>query len=640
MTFLDDLKKKMSTPGADRYSEERFASAQPHIVEQETSSQLTDTAPPVLLNIEEIGRKRRKKIYTITAIVAGVAVIAALTFWGVFAYRASYVVDQNNIEIQITSPERLPSGENTTIKFTVRNKSKITWQNTVLDVQKPAGFAVSKTEPKQQGTGDNLQWGIGVLRPKETVSFDVAGRLVGKANSTANFIAIATLTPQNTPQTKKQKKQFSTVNIDESLIQISLIAPKQVANGEHMQVKVIYRNKKDSDVQGVRINVDAPTGFMLETSSPTVTGTKLTWDLPSLPQQSEGEINFTGTMQGDPDVIRTFKATLGFVTDGGGFLYQNDVQSTTAMARRAIVITQIFNNQQDSLKANPSDTVEAKIDIKNTGDIGLRDLIAKTTFTGIGIDPVSVESSGGFYDSHLNTITWTASSIPGLKTMRPNDSTQLTYRFKLLSLSSLPFSSQEDKNFSVISQTAVDSPDIPSQIGTNKTILSGSFQIMLNSVMQINMAAYYDDGRTGLPVSVGPQPPQVGKETIYTVRVRVANSSADVIDGVYHAVLPEGIRWVGNKYSTTGTVTFDERTREIVWKINIIPARSGTGLPGPELNFQVGLSPSMNQIGSRPVLCLGSSLDGTDTFTSARLHAVGESIDTESANPEKSEVTR
>jgi len=640
MTFLEDLKKKMSTPGADRYSEERFASAQPHIVEQETSSQLSDAAPPVLLNIEEEGRKRRKKIYTVTGIVIGIAIVAAVTFWGIFAYRASYIVDQNNIGIEITSPERLPSGENATLKFSVTNKSKIAWENTSLEVQKPTGFAVAKTDPKQQGTGDSLQWGIGVLRPKETVSFEVSGRLVGKANSTANFVAIATLTPQNTPQTKKQKKQFATINIDESLIQISLIAPKQVANGEHMQVKVIYHNKKDSDVQGIRINVDAPAGFLLETSNPVITGTKLTWNIPSIPQQSEGEINFTGTMQGDPDVVRTFKATLGFVIDGDGFLYQNEVQSTTAMARRAITVTQVFNNQQDSLKANPSDTIEAKIGVKNTGDLGLRDLIIKTTFTGTGLDPVSVESEGGFYDSRLNTITWTASSIPGLKTMRPSDSAQLTYRFRLLSLKGLPFSSQEDKNFSVMVQTTADSPDVPSQIGTNKTISSGTFQIMLNSVMQVNMAAYYDDGRTGLPVGVGPQPPQVGKETIYTIRARITNSSADVVDGVYRAVLPEGIRWVGNKYSTTGTVTFDERTREIVWKINIVPARSGTGLPGPELNFQVGLTPSMNQIDSRPTLCLGSSLDGTDTFTSARLHAVGAAIDTESVNPEKSQVTR
>lgn len=640
MPFLDDLKKKMSTPGADRYSEERFADAQPHVVEQETESQLTDITPPVLLNIEEEGRKRRKNIYKVAGIIVGVVIIAAVTFWGVFAYRASYVVNENNIDIQITSQERLPSGENTKIKFTVTNKSKITWENTSLDVQKPAGFAVAKIEPKQQGTGEDLQWGIGVLRPKETVSFEISGRLVGKANSTANFVATVSLIPQNTPQTKKQKKQFITVNIDESLVQISLIAPKQVASGEKMKVKIIYSNKKTSDVQGVRIGVDVPTGFVLETSSPQVTGTKLSWDLPSLPQQSEGEINFTGTIQGDPDVVRTFKATLGFVTEGGGFLYQNDVQSTTAIARRAMAVTQMFNNQQDSLKANPSDVVEAKINVKNTGDIGLKDLIVKTTFTGIGLDPVSVESAGGFYDSRLNTITWTASSIPGLSAMRPNDTTQLAYRFKLLSLKSLPFSSQEDKNFSVMIQTTADSPDIPSQISTNKIISSGTFQIMINSVMQINMAAFYDDGRTGLPISIGPQPPQVGKETIYTVRVRIANSSADIVDGVYRTILPEGIRWVDNKYSTTGTVSFNERTREIVWKVNIIPARSGTGLPGPELNFQVGLTPSLNQIGQTPVLCLGSSLDGTDTFTSARIHTETEAIDTESANPEKSQVTR
>lgn len=640
MAFLDDLKTKMSTPGADRYSEERFKEALPKIVEQETASQISDVAPPILANVEEEARKRRKKIYSAIGIVAGVVLVAVLTFWGITAYRNAHVVDQKSIGLEITGPESVPSGENAKVSATVKNNSGVVWQNVVLEIQQPAGFALIKANPAPQSADKTLKWGIGRLAPKESVTFSLEGRLVGKANTAANFTANLTLTPDNAPQSKQQKKQFATVGVDESLVQISLIAPTQAASGESVKIKIIYQNRKTSDALGVRISVAPPTGFVLKEANPPVMGNNLEWNFPQLNQQSEGEIVFNGTIQGDPDVVRTFKATLGFVGTDGAFLYQNDVQATTAIARRALAVTQIFNNQQDSLKVNPSDTVEAKVQVKNTGDIGLRDLIVKTNFSGVGMDPATVELVGGFYDSRTNNITWTAASVPGLKVLRAGETVEMAYRFKMLDAAKLPFTAQTDKNFAVTAQTSADSPDIPTPIGSAKIISSGVFQILLNSVLQINLAVYYDDGRTGLPVSVGPQPPRVGAETIYAVRVRINNTSADVTDGVFRTTLPEGIRWVNNKYTTTGTVTYDERTREIRWVVGVIPARSGTGLPAPEFDFQVGLTPSLNQVGSKPVLCLGGTLEGTDSFSASRLRAVSEAVTTEMANPENSAVLR
>ncbi len=639
MAFLEDLKKKMSTPGADRYSEERFRAAKPQIVEQEGSSQTSDTTPPFLLNIEEEARKKRRFIYTIVAIVVAVVLVAGGTFWGVSAYRAAYVVSENSVGVEIKAPSSVPSGDDAEFTVKVKNNSKVVWQNVLLETQSPEGLAIALTEPKAAGT-DTLQWSMGTLRPNESSSVRVKGRLVGEPNSNAKINTVTSFIPENATDKKIQKKQFAAIHVDDSPIQINIIAPKQAASGERMQVKVIYENHKAQDVNGVRITVAPPQGFSVEQTTPATAGNQLAWDFPVLTQKSQGEITFYGTLQGDPEIVRTFKATLGFVTKENKFLFQKTVQATTAIARRAITLTQVFNNSQDTLKVNPSDKVEAKILVKNTGDIGLRDLIIKTAFSGTGINAATFESEGGFYDSRLNTISWSAASIPALKAMRPGDVAELKFRFNILDAQNLPLIKEQDKNFSIFAQTSADSPDIPTPIGASKVITSGRFQVMLNSVLRVEMAAYYDDGRTGLPVGVGPLPPQVGRETIYTVRARVKNTSNDIVDGMYRAVLPEGMRWIDNKYTTTGTVTYDERTREIKWSLPIIAARVGTGAPAPEFSFQVGLTPSINQIGSRPVLCLGSSLDGTDTFTAARLHAVGDAVTTEDVDPERSEVVR
>lgn len=640
MPFLDDLKKKMSAQGADRYSEERFQNARPNVAQQETQTQTADLIPPVMLNVEELAKKRRRRIYLGLSITAGVVLASFLTYWLVGIYRKNNFVDQKSIGIEIKAADTVPSGENAVVTLAMRNNSNVIWRDVLLELETPEGFSLDKAEPKQSGTENKLSWGVGILRPRESVNFKLSGRLVGRVNSMATFTADAVVTPENAPDKKVKKRQFLSLGIDESPVRINIIAPKQAASGERMQVKVLYKNYKNTDVKNVRIGVEPPEGFILESALPAVNGNTLVWDFPIITQQSEGEIIFHGTIQGDPEIVRTFKAALGFIGGDGKLLAQDDVQATTVIARRALTITQVFNNQRDVLKVNPSDTVEAKVYVKNTGDIGLRDLIVKTDLAGIGVNQTSMESQGGFYDSRLNVLTWTAASIPGLKALRPGEQTELSYKFRMTDAVKLPFAKAEDNNFSVSVQTSVDSPDIPTPIGGSKIITSGKFQIMLNSVLAADIAAYYDDGRTGLPLGVGPLPPRVSKETIYTVRVRVKNTSNDVVDGVYRAVLPEGIRWVNNKYTTTGKDTFNERSREIRWDIGIIPARSGTGLPAPEFAFQVGLTPSLNQLDSRPVLVLGGSLEGTDSFTANRLRADGTAITTENADEERSAVAR
>jgi hypothetical protein len=177
-------------------------------------------------------------------------------------------------------------------------------------------------------------------------------------------------------------------------------------------------------------------------------------------------------------------------------------------------------------------------------------------------------------------------------------------------------------------------------VGASKDIVSDRFEILINSVLGINLAAFYDDGRAGLPASTGPIQPQVGKESIYTVRVRVTNTSNDVVDAAYRTVLPEGIRWTNAKYATIGDVVYNERTREVRWNMGAIPVRAGTALPGPEFSFQVGLTPSLNQVGEKVALTKGHTVDGTDVFTAARLHAEAAAVTTENVDPKRSEVLR
>lgn len=640
MGFLDDLKKRMSTPGADRFSEERFKQARPKVTPREGAAQTRDVTPPLLVDVEAEARRRHRRFVFSVALGVSVIVIAGGTVFGIRWYRETHTVGEKTIGLKVEAPESVLSGADVTYRIIVRNNSRVIWNNVTLEAKVPENIFVKNIDPQPASAAGAVTWDLGTLRPKASVTFAILGRLVGEEGTSPTLTATVILTPENAPGTKVDKAQFAAVRVQAVPVDLAIEAPKQAASGENMKVHVAYQNRTRVDLTGARVVVTPPAGFTVEATNPLIAGRDLAWDLPPIPQQGEGSVSIAGFLEGNPDDARSFKVAIGFLTPDGKFVAQREVQTTTTITRRALTITQEFQKRQDILKANPGEMVPGKVLYKNTGNVGLRDVIVELKFEGKGLDGRTVETTGGFYNSGKETITWTASSVPQLKTLRPGESGELVFKFKILSAKDLPFTSELDKNFSLVSRVTADSPDIPTPIGQPKEIFSDRFEILLNSVLTLAIDGFFDDGRAGLPVSTGPVPPRVGEETITTIRARVSNTSNDVVDAVYRTKLPEGIRWTDNKYTTSGDVAYNPRAREVTWNIGAIPARAGTGLPGPEFSFQVGLTPSLNQVGKEVPLTRGHSVEGTDVFTAARLQASADALTTRDSYQKNGGVVR
>jgi hypothetical protein len=75
-------------------------------------------------------------------------------------------------------------------------------------------------------------------------------------------------------------------------------------------------------------------------------------------------------------------------------------------------------------------------------------------------------------------------------------------------------------------------------------------------------------------------------------------------------------------------VSYDDRTKEVTWEIGRIPAGAGVIMSAYELIFQIGLTPSINQVGQLPVLINESTVEGRDTFTNNNLTATSPAVNT------------
>ena len=151
----------------------------------------------------------------------------------------------------------------------------------------------------------------------------------------------------------------------------------------------------------------------------------------------------------------------------------------------------------------------------------------------------------------------------------------------------------------------------------------------VNSKVVLQAKGYHNETSVNIN-NYGPIPPKVNQTTTYTIHWQITNTSNDLENVQITAVLPQGIEWQ-NRYVTLNKNTrleYNERTKQIVWNIDRIPAGTGFLIPAYELVFQIALKPSIIQIGTTPVLIDESSLNGKDTFTEETLESFGSAIAT------------
>jgi len=152
----------------------------------------------------------------------------------------------------------------------------------------------------------------------------------------------------------------------------------------------------------------------------------------------------------------------------------------------------------------------------------------------------------------------------------------------------------------------------------------------VNSQVVLRAKGYYNETTANITNS-GPIPPKVNQATTYTIHWQITNTSNDLENVRVTAILPEGIEW-RNVYTTLNKDTkleYNERTKQIVWSMNKIPAATGFLIPAYELVFQIALRPSITQVGTSPVLIDESILEGKDTFTGEMLEVFSPAIATD-----------
>jgi len=256
----------------------------------------------------------------------------------------------------------------------------------------------------------------------------------------------------------------------------------------------------------------------------------------------------------------------------------------------------------------PTQIVDARIETNLSGDV---------------INELSVRPRNGFYDSADNTILWDKNSLPELAKIESGAQGKTSFQFAPQSLFATNGSFFKNPSVNV---TVTTSGKRLSESGVAEQVENSIERIIrvASDVIFTPRTVHF----VGPFVNTGPMPPEVERETTYTIVWTALNSSNHISRARASATLPPYVRWTGVYTPADENISFNESSREVVWNIDRLEAGTGVTLSPREVVFQVGLTPSLSQINQTPIIIGESTFSGVDEFTETVARFSGKALTT------------
>ncbi|MFA5933803.1 MAG: hypothetical protein WC795_01080 [Candidatus Paceibacterota bacterium] len=533
--------------------------------------------------------------------------VAVLGFVAYKFYGGGNAVSNDNIDINILGNAFTAGGEELPLQIEVVNKNTVPLDFSSLVIE------YSKGGGDQTKDIVRIRKDLGTILAGRTANENIKLTLYGEQGSIKDVKATLEYRVAGSNAIFVKERHYS-ITINSAPLSISINAPNTASSNQQFTLNIKATLNASKPAQNMLVRVEYPPGFQFASANPKPDFSNNAWSIGDLAQGAEKNISIIGSLYGEDGDERSFRAYAGEgdKTDQSSIavIYNSLLHSVTI--KKPFLEAKLIVNGQDQKDFVVSGTTPIRAEIVWTNNLPTRidDVQITARVTGNALDSNSISPLGGFYDSKNGQIIWDKNTSKELATIEPGETGKLSFTF-----SPLPLLTG--------SQTIISDPSIMVAIDIKGSQLSESQNaaeinnsdtkiIRIATSLDLAARALYSSGAF---TNTGPIPPKADTETTYTIVWTMANSANPVSDAEVRAALPVYVRFLGTVSPAGEDVSFDVSSRQVIWKAGSVPRGAGFSGVAREVSFQVGLTPSITQVGSVPILVSESTLSGTDTFT-------------------------
>lgn len=557
------------------------------------------------------------KFIFIVSLVFFVGAVGLATFQ---YFNGLNVISETNIDLSIEGPEKVNAGEVLQLSVAVANRNQKDLEAVRLSAIFPSGTKEaedpSKTLREVREPIGQISSGVAAIKTFKALVYGEEGK-----EQTVDFVLEYRIVGSNATFNKKETYTFV---IDSSPVRITASLPEEVNSGQPLTLEVEASLNTDTVTPDMAVVVAYPPGFSFSRSEPSPTNSNNVWSLADLSAGGTKKIRIHGSVEGQDDDVKSFRVRVGTLdepTDQDLAIEYNMLLKPVTIRRSFVALKILLGGSDTDTIIDGDKEIPIEISWANTLPVEIRNGQLEVIINGQVVREATIRPRGGNYNSDTNTITW-GRNDSSLGVIGPGESGEVSFNFRTESLLTgngvLLFNPTVDIQAKFTGARA---------LGDNT---SSSVEVEESKTLQVNTAAQFVSRglyNAGAFAPTGPMPPRVGQETLYTIEWTILNSTNNIKEAKASAVLPVGLRWVGSISPQGEKVSYSEVNRVVTWDIGDVKAGSAIGGGRREVSFQVGLTPSVNQVGQTPVLLENIKFDGIDTFTQKVLNINTADID-------------
>lgn len=565
-------------------------------------------------------QKRRKKVIA-WSLAAAVLVLSAAGFVG-YRIWLKDAFHEDRVTVSFEGPLSVDSAQQTKYAVKIANDNWLALRDAEILFSYPENFQpADNVNLKYLSPTSSLMY-VGDVPGRQSATLEIAGMFYAPEDYPV-YVRGALRYGVGVRSEKVVREGQLSVMVTSAPVVLELAAPQDVADGDSVEYVVDYKNYDIRSFKDVQVRLEYADGFAFVGAEPAPSQQENVWMIGTLEPGESGKIRIRGKINGSEGQSKTVRAVLGYVNSQGQLVSFNEREKVSRVVRPVLSITQTAEGIKDGT-IGAGEILKLRITYKNTGNIGMRDAIITTEIKGKAVDFAKIEASKGALDVSRGTITWKASDVPGLGKIEPQGSGEVSFSVPVLA--TLPMSGAQDKNQTVSVSSKIDSPDVPTPIGSNKVIGSNTLEVKIATKALFEVKALYGEG--AFPKS-GAMPMKVGQPTSFSVRLALANVANDIDQVRVSGALPSGVRFTGKYLPGNEKFSFNERTNEFVWDVGMVAAGTGINNAWKELWLQVEVVPQPNQVGQLLKLVLPVSMSGRDVFTGRKIELSSKELDTQ-----------
>jgi len=530
--------------------------------------------------------------------------------------------DPDKVTLSISAPSAISSGEETTLKINYMNDNRVDLKDVYLIIDYPSNtFSSDGKEIYQERKN------LSTISQKSRGTEEFKVRFVGEKGDAKTITAKLGYQPQNM-SSRFEPSVNQRIEINSVSVSINVDGSQKAISGQDANYLITFENKTEEDIHDLKLELFYDKDFKFKNADPAPQDqTNNLWQISILKKGEKRSINLIGTLSGNEGESKSLKVIVGRI-ENDVFIQYSQLEYLTLIAPSPLLLNLTLEDAAEDCNVNPGQVLKYIIGFENNADVPLRELILKAYLKDSVFNVRNIQLNGvGFFDSRENTITWSGGDIPALKLLDSHQSGDVSFSVSLKR--PIPMSNYNDKNLLTKVSAEIGTKTVPAKFAVPELKITRDLSCKINSVVDLKTRGYYYESNPKFTNS-GPVPPRVNALTTYTIHWQIVNGSNDLNDVRVNSGLPEGIEWMNNYINNVPNSTFDydTRTKELVWIIPRVPAGVGYVLPVYEVIAQVGLRPSINQIGTVPELIKASFLSGRDSFTGVVLSDSTSSVNT------------